>query len=237
MGDVSVGPEVSGGARLDKWSRWTTLLLCGLIGLTVIALVSDGFEAKLLKDIGAGVYNGQPSLTGIAEDNDARQRAIGIVQLCANALSFFVIGRWIYLANLGAREIGASGMAFTPGWSVGWYFVPFANLFKPFQAMREIWCASVDPADWRSVAPPALLGWWWGLWIGSRVLGQVAYRLSQAADGLDGALLANAVTIASDLINIPLCLVLVSIVSSIAGSQRAARARLQAAEGAVAFGR
>jgi hypothetical protein len=181
MGDVTIGPEGSGGARLDEWSRWAIVLLYGMVGLTAIALVSDGLETKLLKDIGAGVYNGQPSLTGIADDNDARQRAIGILQLTVNVIGYVVIGRWIYLANLGARENGASGMAFTPGWSVGWYFVPFANLFKPFQAMREIWCASVDPVDWRSVTPPALLGWWWGLWIGSRVLGQAGYRLGQAA--------------------------------------------------------
>jgi Domain of unknown function (DUF4328) len=31
----------------------------------------------------------------------------------------------------------AAPVRFTPGWAVGWWFVPFANLVKPYQVMRE----------------------------------------------------------------------------------------------------
>ena len=37
--------------------------------------------------------------------------------------------------------------SFTPGWSVGWFFVPIMNPWKPFQAMREIWQASAEPGN------------------------------------------------------------------------------------------
>lgn len=50
----------------------------------------------------------------------------------------------IYRANLNARALGAQGMRFSPGWTVGWFFVPVMNLFRPFQAVREVWKAS-DP--------------------------------------------------------------------------------------------
>ena len=39
-------------------------------------------------------------------------------------------------ANLWSR--GLPGLRFTPGWVVGWWFVPFANLVLPYLAMREL---------------------------------------------------------------------------------------------------
>jgi hypothetical protein len=56
-------------------------------------------------------------------------------------------------------------MANTPGWCVGWYFVPFANLVRPVQVMSEIWRAS-DPESgegaWISSRSTPLLALWWG---------------------------------------------------------------------------
>lgn len=52
---------------------------------------------------------------------------------------------------------------FTPGWTVGWFFVPIANFWKPYQAVREIWWAS-GPKTSRHAATPRgnwlLLIWW-----------------------------------------------------------------------------
>src|SRR5690242_15716882 len=47
----------------------------------------------------------------------------------------------IHRAATNVRAFGQGGLEFTPGWAAGWYFVPFANLVKPFQAFREIWRA------------------------------------------------------------------------------------------------
>jgi len=49
----------------------------------------------------------------------------------------------------------------TPGWAVGWYFIPIANFWKPYVAMRDIVRAStltVGLMNW-------LLPCWWTLWI------------------------------------------------------------------------
>ena len=47
-------------------------------------------------------------------------------------------------ANYNARQLGAADMRFTPGWAVGWHFIPIAWFWKPYQAMTEIWRASVN---------------------------------------------------------------------------------------------
>jgi hypothetical protein len=79
-------------------------------------------------------------------------------------------------ANKNARALGAEGMQFTPGWCVGWFFVPIMNLFRPYQAIREIFQASdpkSSPAGWKLAHAPGVVGLWWGVWLVGNFLGQV----------------------------------------------------------------
>jgi hypothetical protein len=54
-------------------------------------------------------------------------------------------------------------MTYTPGWSVGWFFVPLANLVMPYLVIREIWQASGpgQGANWRRAPVSAVLSVWW----------------------------------------------------------------------------
>jgi uncharacterized protein DUF4328 len=94
---------------------------------------------------------------------------------------YVVVGMWIYRASANAHAI-SDEMTITPGWAVGWYFVPIMNLFKPFQAMREIWMASHFKGNWHGEPAPAILGWWWGLWLASNILGNISFRLALNAE-------------------------------------------------------
>jgi len=65
-------------------------------------------------------------------------------------------------ANRNARAFG-SPMSMTPGWAAGWFFVPIAFWWKPYEAMKEIWQGSdPDPSvhPWQSRVS-SLLPWWW----------------------------------------------------------------------------
>ncbi len=75
--------------------------------------------------------------------------------------------RWIYFANKNARSLGATGMTFTPGWAIGYYFIPIINLYKPRRAMIEIWQASANPVDldWKNRDYDKMIDLWWALWI------------------------------------------------------------------------
>ncbi len=73
---------------------------------------------------------------------------------------------WTHRANFNAHQLGVADMRFTPGWAVGWYFIPIAWFWKPYQVMREIWQASGSPASWEQEGRSSL-AWWWGLWIWS----------------------------------------------------------------------
>ena len=49
-------------------------------------------------------------------------------------LSIAIFCWWLYRAASATRTLGAEGTEFTPGWTVGWVFVPIANVFMPYRA-------------------------------------------------------------------------------------------------------
>ena len=121
---------------------------------------------------------------------------------------------WIHRANYNARQLGATGMKFTPGWAVGWYFIPIASIWKPYQAMKEICQASFNPRRWWDEERPALLPAWWALWL-----------LATGAEGVSWSVSTEAAESASDLVRqllaIPLILILVSIINQVHRMQMA----------------
>jgi hypothetical protein len=88
---------------------------------------------------------------------------------------------WLYAAAKNTRSLGEGFLQASPGWCVGSFFVPFANLYLPYRAVREIFEAS-DPARFGAGASPKrpgewILRLWWGAWIVANILGNVSMRL------------------------------------------------------------
>ena len=127
-----------------------------------------------------------------------------------------VVSRWIYRANSNARALGAAEMAFTPGGAVGWYFVPIANFWKPYQAMREIWKASASPFGWQRQRVSALLPCWWLLTIaGPSTAGWVSWAVRRGVDGIDEGAAAHLGEAVSQGVLIPASLLLFVIISRV----------------------
>src|SRR5690606_28980720 len=112
-----------------------------------------------------------------------------------------------YRAGHNARAIGAEGMKISPGWAVGWYFIPIATLWKPYQAMKEIWQASHSPTDWEKRDSGPFLAIWWVLWIVSNGLGQALFRMSMRAEEISELKNLNLWYQASEVISILLALI------------------------------
>jgi hypothetical protein len=96
---------------------------------------------------------------------------------------------WQHASHKRLHDLGVPGLTFTPGWAVGWWFIPFANLFKPFQAIQELWQASepVTPGVARPVRSYPLIIVWWVTFLVSRVLaGFVGGRATEGQSELEG---------------------------------------------------
>ncbi|HKP70301.1 MAG TPA: DUF4328 domain-containing protein, partial [Pyrinomonadaceae bacterium] len=100
---------------------------------------------------------------------------LGSVPLHLVVIVGFLI--WLYRAHANLDALGARNLEFTPGWAVGWWFIPFANLVKPYQAVREVWYESdpdADPNDKVFLTAslrtaPTYMGVWWAMWLISNI--------------------------------------------------------------------
>ena len=88
-----------------------------------------------------------------------------------------LVAMWLYRAHASLREMGFETEV-SPGWAVGWYFIPLANLVMPYKSMKDLWNTSLsDTGDFSSTAPTAI-NVWWGCWIVSNMVNWQSTRLS-----------------------------------------------------------
>jgi len=97
--------------------------------------------------------------------------AVGSILFYILTIIFFCIWTNKSMKNVWAMD-SYSKPEISPGWAVGFYFIPIVNLWKPFQAMKEIWSLSVPEKSSSSI-----LGCWWALWIISCFADRISMRL------------------------------------------------------------
>lgn len=150
--------------------------------------------------VALGVYMALKSLMVAmlfaAGPENIRFGLLALGYLAALLACYVLVGWWIYRTNANAQSFG-SGLSITPGWSVGWFFVPFANLVMPFQGVKEVWQESHEAAGWLEALESPLLGWWWGLWIAMNIVSNIAGFAGPYQPGAtQGALMLEAVAAA-----------------------------------------
>lgn len=149
-------------------------------------------------------------------DGEALTGLVAIIQLAMFAVSGFLSLKWVYRAQRNAHAL-ATGLSNTPPWAVGWFFIPFANLFKPYQALKEAWQVSVSPHAWRTQGGGPT-GWWWGLWLTTNIVSNVGFRLSLMRDG-DMQQFASILTLVATALEAPLAFVFAHLVSRLSAQQ------------------
>ena len=179
--------------NLTKWTiRFLYLQL-------VLSIIVGGNGALNIQRINKGIYSSEADLV------------LMDIVIVAWGLVFFITGfmilRWIYLTSQNSHLISSDTMEFSPGWAVGWYFVPIALLWKPYQAMKEIWMINVSDTI------PSIYPWWWFFWI-------LTNFLANAAGYVDANSFNNVFDVLANATNVPLCLIFITIMNQIYQSQK-----------------
>ncbi len=104
-------------------------------------------------------------------------------------LTFVLLCFWLWRSVNNADEAGAH-MNYEPGWAIGWWFVPFANLWKPFDMMCELYSASQNPRSWSVDRRPTLVIAWWLFNITAGVIGVIIRFSSMSGNADTGWLLS-----------------------------------------------
>jgi hypothetical protein len=203
----------------DLRSKNAITLIWIVMSLDIIAFISNYFQFDLLQT----VANGGTVTSGEAVFNDIRQQIIGVVYSITYLVSGIVFIQWFRRAyfNLHLRS---SHLLYTDGWAAGSWFVPFLNLFRPFQIMKELYVETARIFSKKGlseeVSSTKFLGWWWALWLINNTVAQYEFRTSLKAE--IAADLSN-VTIAGmigNLISIPLAIITVKVVKDYAKMER-----------------
>lgn len=149
---------------LTRITRWSIPLTWTLIGLNLAFVSEYLFYQQIYGEPKPFVLLGEQ-----APVPSTLRLVIGGLALALSLAAYVLNGMWIYRASANARSIQPYPSRISPGWSVGWYFIPVANLWKPFAAMRQIWDTFLPRSG--------LLGWWWALWLVSGVLSMASGAL------------------------------------------------------------
>ncbi len=70
---------------------------------------------------------------------------------------------WLYRARMNAG-LTTWRQRWSPGWTIGAWFLPPVLLWFPYQIMADIWRAGRPPEQRHGAANAALPGLWWALW-------------------------------------------------------------------------
>lgn len=182
-------------------TRWTKGFLYASIPLVLLSVAGSWRNYWWLSNTGEPAPSVEGPFAGLVVFFALPAMVVGLG-------SVILVLQWIYRANYNARALGATRMEFTPGWAVGWYFIPIANFWKPYQAMKEICRASLRPSRWWQEKAPALLPLWWGLWL----LTSGVQGISLTVSAEDAERMSDVIR---EVLRIPLTLVLIRIISQV----------------------
>jgi hypothetical protein len=124
------------------------------------------------------------------------------------------VARWIMRVNRNAHQLSDS-MTVSPGWNVGWFFIPIANLWKPFDGIRQTWQASASAADPASVRLPAFMRWWWALWLVTNILGNISARLTFDSSSASNVIASGWLDVASFAFDVPLTITVLMLINGL----------------------
>jgi hypothetical protein len=197
-------------AKLEGRAKVASALLWGFAAVGAVAALGQALEAMGMLDIAVDV-GALALVAGLAY----------VAFLLVLIGSIVAVGMWIHRAHANLAEGGIQGLEFTPGWAVGWYFIPFANLVKPFQAMRELWHASHGERERFDGPAPSEVVAWWACWLGGNIVSSVGDRIVGMGEGAPGSVTAgNAMGAVGTALMVVAAVLLANVIRAVTRAQR-----------------
>ncbi len=137
------------------------------------------------------------------------------VALIAAAIFFM---RWFHRAYSNLARVADAPTRYPSWWAVWGFLIPFLNLIRPQQLMREIWDTSTGvwastPERVAGLRQPAdRVNLWWGCFIASNLLGNVAARVGWKASTAGESLGAAGLDLAATGFDVVAALVAIALV-------------------------
>jgi hypothetical protein len=153
-------------AALQSRTRLVVIAIWAVIALEIVTVFGQMAEFAGVVDLATG-EDGLTMLVALSY----------MAYLVAMLICIVLVCMWIHRAHANLHQSGIDGLEFTPGWAVGWYFVPFANLVKPYGAMRELWHASHGRTGDLAAPAPSLINYWWAAWLAGNIISNISTQM------------------------------------------------------------
>jgi hypothetical protein len=194
-------------------------LLLVIIALDLTAILFGASQYSLIARMAAGEAVPEAQITA----NDTRHRMIALFQFISFVVTVIAWLTWQHRAY-GLLSLASSiPTTFTPGWAIGWWFVPFANVFRPYQVMKEMWLRSAATDGGGTVdglEAPNVIKWWWGSWLIAGFVANTSFRMAVGANTIDQLLWSTVLGMVDDSVTILVACLALVIISRISTLQR-----------------
>lgn len=174
---------------------------------SVLAICSSFAQGVLLQS----VMNGAEITDEAANANDIREvlvALLGLVVFVPLGITYFVLLKRL---SKNLHSLTDEPMAFSPGWAVGWHFVPIMNLIKPYHVMKELW----NVAGLDQVHGSGIISMWWGCWLLGNILSRVSSKMFGEDASLGMMLSGTAMDLASSVLMIVAGVLLLKLVTNL----------------------
>ncbi|MBM3494643.1 MAG: DUF4328 domain-containing protein [Armatimonadetes bacterium] len=132
----------------------------------ILLLVCLAFDALgiITGVLQLGLLSRAASPFGITETeanaNDLAYGAVGMAQTAAFIATTITWLVWMHRSYANLALLGNGRTDQTPGWAVGYWFIPILNLWKPYQLTLEIWRRNATGNHSNDgPVPPLLIAW------------------------------------------------------------------------------
>ena len=192
---------------------WTCLLMAFSI-LAVLALLGNNIMTHLSLS-SKGVEATQEEFTALIGNNLATVAVIFIPLVILAIVQVIVFLCWVYRVCRNAHGMSHHALSTSPGWAVGFYFIPIFNFFKPYMAIQDTYRSAIRPDNWKEAPRSQLILWWWLLGIGNYLFGQIATRLHNVnvvSPDVDAFIRHNLLDAANNLISVLVAVMAIMVV-------------------------
>jgi hypothetical protein len=200
-------------------------LLQVLLVLCVLFNMAAGNAASSQQYLQKQIASGAQVSAAEADRKETRVRDYGELQVGLFIVTGIVWLLWLHSSYGLLRQVGTKVTRFSPGWAVGFWFVPLVNLARPYQVVRELRLrsrnlnATAEPEPQLSGEVTAL---WWLTWLAANVACLlVAAQLAGATTAAD-IISADKVLFAGDNLAAAAALLAIYLVRQIRSAQKLA---------------
>ncbi|WP_316845404.1 DUF4328 domain-containing protein [Pedobacter psychrodurus] len=203
----------------EKRAKTAILMIWIVLALEIVSFFSSYLQYDLLKSFSSGsaVSNSEISV------NDLRERLIAILYFGAYLISCITFIRWFRRAYFNLH-LKTDYLSSSDNWVALSWFIPFICLYKPYQIMKEMYTKTneilFEETNQANAVTTSYLGWWWGLWITSNIIGQVVFRTTLNSDSIDSLTNGTIASMIGNVIGLPLALITVKVIKDYANIEQ-----------------